>query len=455
MMKKAVLLLFLYVATAANAQRNTFSPYSIYGLGEPSRSYTTALSSMGHVSAAISDPTIINSTNPASYTDITRPAFSFDLKNEALSINTANSSQGSNSFSIQNFSFAFPIINDFKRHKRRMGLSFGITPLSNMGYELLDAETIPDLGKVEYRFFGDGGINSVHAGFGFDLLADKKRTNLLTLGTNINYVFGTISQNRATEIERAAAATNLFRQTSHEISAVDFNVGIRAAHLDTINRKVKVNDSTYQDRTTLVLFTVGGYARPSMGLNTFTQSIEYTYTDSFTNPTIIDTLLDNRSSGNTTSPLAIGVGTSVNIGNTWVLSADYSRTLWSQLVINGTNANLSDAQRISVGAQYIPEVDKRGKGKYMRVVRYRTGFSFEETMLNVNGQQPIRYGMTFGLGFPLGAASASTSIFNIGAEVARRQTSGTSFSENYFNIHAGFTITPHRYDQWFAKRKYD
>lgn len=454
-MRNFFILLLILFAGQVVAQRSTFSPYSIYGLGEPSRSNATALSSMGHVSAAISDPTIINSTNPSSYTDITRPSFSFDLKNELLSINSGNSSQASNSFSIQNFSFAFPIINDFKKHKRRMGVSFGLTPVSNMGYDLYDAETIPDLGQIEYRFFGNGGINSLHAGTGFDILANEKRTNLLSFGGNLNYVFGSISQNRATEIDRSAAATNLFRQSSQEISAVDWNVGIRASHIDTITRTVKINDSTVQEKTTLILMSAGAYIRPGADLNTFTQTIEYTYTDSFTNPNIVDTLFEKSANGVTTSPLALGIGLSFNIGNKWVLATDYSRTLWSQLTVDGENANLSDAQRVSMGAQYIPEFDKRGAGNYLRVVRYRAGFSFEQTMLNVNGQQPIRYGLTMGLGFPLTTASSSNSIFNIGAEVARRQTIGTSLTENYFNIHAGFTITPHKYDQWFAKRKYD
>jgi hypothetical protein len=454
-MRNYIILLLIVFASQVMAQRSTFSPYSIYGLGEPSRSNTTALSSMGHVSAAISDATIINSTNPASYTDITRPSFSFDLKNELLSINSGNTSQASNSFSIQNFSFAFPIINDFKKHKRRMGVSFGLTPISNMGYDLYDAETIPDLGQIEYRFFGDGGINSLHTGTGFDILANEKRTNLLSAGGNLNYVFGSISQNRATEIERSAAATNLFRQTSQEISAVDWNIGIRASHIDTIVRNIRINDSTFQEKTTLILMSLGAYVRPGADLNTFTQTLEYTYSDSFNNPNIVDTLLEKTANGTTSSPLAVGVGISLNIGNKWVLTTDYSRTMWSQLTINGKNANLSDAQRISLGAQYIPEFDKRESGNYLKVVRYRAGFSFGQTMLNVNGQQPIIYGMTAGLGFPLFSASSSNSIFNIGAEVARRQTSATSLTENYFNIYAGFTITPHKYDQWFAKRKYD
>ena len=216
-----------------------------------------------------------------------------------------------------------------------------------MGYDLYDAETIPDLGQIEYRFFGDGGINSLHAGTGFDILANEKRTNLLSAGGNLNYVFGSISQNRATEIERSAAATNLFRQTSQEISAVDWNIGIRASHIDTIVRKIRINDSTFQEKTTLILMSLGAYVRPGADLNTFTQTLEYTYTDSFNNPNIVDTLFEKTANG-TTSLACAWVGIQLQYWQQMGVATDYSRTMWSQLTIDGKNANLSDAQRITL-----------------------------------------------------------------------------------------------------------
>ena len=75
-------------------------------------------------SIALINPTSINPQNPASYTDVNRPAFNFDLKDEILTLSNNSSSSSSNSFAIQNFSFAFPIINDYKKFKRASGLEF-------------------------------------------------------------------------------------------------------------------------------------------------------------------------------------------------------------------------------------------------------------------------------------------------------------------------------------------
>ncbi|GEM_PF-384233 len=454
-MKHLLLLIFSVSALSLLGQRNTFSPFSIYGLGEPSKSSTTAMSSMGHTHAALLDPTMINPINPSSYTDITRPTFNFDVKNELLTLSSGTTTQASNSFSIKNFSFAFPVINDTRKFKRRMGLSFGLAPLTSMGYDLFETEEIPDLGAVEYRFFGDGGINSLHAGIGFDLLTDKKRTNYLSLGANVNYVFGQISKNRVTQLDPASAATNLYRLDNLEISDVDFNSGLRFTHVDTIKRVTYGPDSAKKVTKSIVLFSFGAYVKPASKLNAFTQSVQYTFSDSFTRPSVIDTLTESSGNVATNSPMTFGLGLSMNLSRTWTVSVDYAQTAWSNLVINGTNAGLFDSRRFGIGAQFIPDPFARGKGSYVKNIRYRTGFIFEQTMLNISGSQPLRYGATFGFGFPLSKASSSTSMLNIGAEVARRDTPGISLTETYFNVHAGFTITPHRYDQWFAKRKYD
>ncbi|GAB5538457.1 MAG: hypothetical protein Salg2KO_05600 [Salibacteraceae bacterium] len=410
---------------------------------------------MANSNIAVVNPLWINAMNPSSYTSITKPTFNFDIKDEFLSLTSGNTTQGSNAFSIQNFSFAFPIINNSKKFKRRMGFSFGLAPYTTSGYELFFSEDVPDLGEVEYHFFGEGGINKLNGGLGYDLFANKKRTDVLSIGVNGQYIFGNISRNRATQLERAALGSSLYRTSSIEISDIGVNAGIRYYHTDTIKRRIVLSDSTIRSEDVLIMASVGAFIEPSMSLNTSARQVEYTYTDSFQRPNIIDTIIEASSRGETNIPLAFGVGLSLNIDNAWTLALDYRLTQWSTLVINGTNAGLNDASRVSLGADWVPEFDKRGRGNYHKVIRYRLGGSLEQTMLNVGGLRPLRYGINFGLGFPLSAASASTSMFNIGAEVARRQTEGLSLNENIVNIHAGFIITPHRYDQWFAKRKYD
>lgn len=454
---KQLLCIFMMgtMALFANAQTNTYSPYSYYGIGDPSLSSNTVMASMGHAQIALVSPTIVNSMNPASYTDITRPAFNFDLKNEFLTLSSGIQNQSSSSFSINNFSFAFPILNNHQKYKRRMGLSFGITPYTNMGYNLSTVEEVPDIGTVEYMFFGEGSLNTVHMGLGYDLLANKDRTNTLSAGANVNYVFGRLTRNRVTQFSNTSGASNIYRHAYTEVSDVDFNVGIRFAHIDTITRKILIRDSTYRYEKVLTLFSVGGYIRPASDLTTFAGEIDYSFSDSAMRALPIDSINATTVNGLTTTPLVFGVGASFNIGNKWVMALDYHQRNSSGLSSPGVTSQLFNTRRVSFGLEFTPDYNGKATGQYLKMVRYRTGWSVAQTAQNIDGAQPIRYGINFGLGFPLWSASLSSSMFNIGMEVAQRSVSTTDLNENFFNLQAGFVITPHRFDQWFAKRKYD
>jgi hypothetical protein len=455
-MKRLLVALFVAYTVALFGQTSTKTPLSYYGLGDPSLSTSTTMSSMGHTNLAVVNATVVNFTNPASYTDIKRPTFNIDTKNEFLTLTNGAASQTSNAFSIQNFAFAFPIINDYKRFKRRAAFCFGVTPYTTMGYNLSYSETVGDLGQVDYLFFGKGGINSGYVGSAIDLLANKKRTNVLSVGANGHYVFGKLNKSRATQIAPSAGASNLYRQTNQEISDFDFSVGITYKHLDTLRVKRTRNDGSQYSESIPVLMSVAGFVRPSAQLQTFSQTIGFTFSDTVTNPNPIDTLYTSKSQDKTVTPTSFGVGVSVNIGNRWTLAADYVQTLWSQLQTEGKNAGLNNSNRVGVGIEFLPKTDiKDAEGKFFKTVRYRTGFNFEQTMYNSNGNRPVRYGVGLGMGFPLTSASLSNSMFNIGVEIARRQIAGSPLTENFFNVHVGFVITPHVYDQWFAKRKYD
>ncbi|MEZ4721564.1 MAG: hypothetical protein R2813_06760 [Flavobacteriales bacterium] len=456
-MKQLIAFTIITIVTAHSfAQKGTLTPYSIYGLGDPTRSQTTAIASMGGANLAVVSTTGINSTNPATYSDIKRPSFNLDLKNEVLTLSNSSNSQSSNAFAIQNFSFAFPIINNFKKFKRRAGLSFGVTPLTAAGYDLSYTSSVNGLGEVDYLFFGEGGINSAQLGGSFDLVANKSRTNVLSIGANANYIFGQISRNRATQVDVRAGASNVYRQSYLELSDFDLSGGLLFKHVDTLSVSKKNADGTKYTDEVPFMYSIGAYIRPSRQVTASVHEYGFTFSDTVTNPSPIDTVQSHSAHEKLSTPISAGIGFSFNVANKWTIAADLVHTQWSTLSLGGKNYALNNLTRLSLGTELLPKVDiKDADGKYLKTVRYRAGFSFELSPFNVGGVQPIRYGINFGLGFPLTAASLSNSMFNIGFEAARRQAAGYSLTENYMNIYAGIVITPHVYDQWFAKRKYD
>lgn len=79
---------------------------------------------------------------------------------------------------------------------------------------------------------------------------------------------------------------------------------------------------------------------------------------------------------------------------------------------------------------------------------YRIGARFEKTGLVLNNQPIEDFGITFGLGLPVGGISK----INIGVELGQLGTLDDGLiKENYANIMLGFSLS----DIWFIKRKYD
>jgi hypothetical protein len=82
-------------------------------------------------------------------------------------------------------------------------------------------------------------------------------------------------------------------------------------------------------------------------------------------------------------------------------------------------------------------------------VTYRAGFNYENTGLIINNESINNYGITFGLGLPLGG---SFSNINVGFEYGKRGTTNSGLiEENYTNVFISLSLN----DRWFVKRKYE
>lgn len=445
-MSRVTLLICCTLLSALSfAQTNTLSPYSIYGLGDSPYSALTAQAGMAHTNLAILSVQNVNVINPANLANLSRPTFNFDLRNELLSLSSGGNSQANNLVSIENFSFAFPLINRSVT-KRRAAFAFGIRPYTRQGYNAAAFDEVPDIGLVEYRFIGEGGINSAFLGAGYDLLADSGRVNTLTIGAVGSYVFGTIFRNRITMVDSssALAGSNIFREEKNQISSVDARVGLM------YTRRLTLNKGTSEQKYASV--SLGGFFQPSFELNTGTQTFTYSFAGPYTGPALIDTIDFGTSITPTVAPMSFGVGIGMTYDGRLNAGLDVTTTQWSALEINGANQHMNDELRVSAGVEYTP--DPSSYKQLLKIIRYRAGLSYERTRLNVNGVQPSRIGIAGGLGIPV-LASRSSSTFNLGIEYARRGGAGLPVAENYLNVHVGLTLTPNQFDRWFAKRKYD
>jgi hypothetical protein len=82
-------------------------------------------------------------------------------------------------------------------------------------------------------------------------------------------------------------------------------------------------------------------------------------------------------------------------------------------------------------------------------VVYRAGLHYEKTGLNINNESINEFGISFGLGLPVGSFFSNA---NLGFEIGKRGTTNSNLiQENFVNFQLSLSLN----DRWFRKRKYD
>ncbi|KAA6318221.1 hypothetical protein EZS27_031747, partial [termite gut metagenome] len=210
-------LLFTFLSeTMIVAQNNTNSPYTRYGYGQLSDQSSGKSKAMGGVAYGLRDNYQINVSNPASYTMIDSLTFMFE---GGLTLQNANFSDGTRKLNAKNSSFD-QLAMQF-RLRKGLGMTLGLLPYSNVGYNLLQMETENSLSAISYS--GEGGMHQIFTGFGWEV-----RKNL-SIGANISYLWGDIT--RATsEYLYAGSAYSYEEITTLSAKTVKMDLGLQYTH---------------------------------------------------------------------------------------------------------------------------------------------------------------------------------------------------------------------------------
>ena len=109
------------------------------------------------------------------------------------------------------------------------------------------------------------------------------------------------------------------------------------------------------------------------------------------------------------------------------------------------NIDYGDANTYALGGYWIP--DYRSLTGYFNRITYRAGLRYDMTGMTINNKEINNFGITFGLGLPLGA---DFSNLNVGFELGRRGTTDANLiEESYFKVNIGLSLN----DRWFQQRK--
>jgi len=420
-----LLLLFfvLFVSEISRGQARISSPYSRYGVGELwYNNYSTTLTGMGNIGLAIRSDNYLNIKNPASYAGFDSTSFLFDVSGISSynTLKTTDLSQPADYTSFSYILFGTPVTKWWKA-------SFGLIPFSNMGYLVFDDKIGEDVGLTRFIYEGSGGLNQFHLGSGFMI------TDNLSVGVNASYIWGVIDRRRRVTFPDSLYLVSTRIDNSDHISDIMFEFG--AQYFIPLK-----ND---------MIIGAGLVFKPTTQLNTTRKYIVQNYfanTDG-TIELLRDTVAYNSSTKGTLKiPVGIGGGVSLSKTNQFTVGFDVNWRNWSEYRSYGRSDSLQNSLSFNFGGEYTPK--HNSISSYFQRMKYRLGFRYENTYLEINDTPIKEFGISFGLGLPF---RRSKSMLNFAFEFGNRGTVKNNLvQENFFKFTFGLSI----YERWFVKSKY-
>ena len=173
------------LSMTASAQSGTNSPYSQYGLGTLGEQASGFNRGMNGLGLGFHEHNQINTLNPASYASIDSLSFIFDA---GISGQITNYKEGGRKINANNANFEY-VVAGFRLAKH-LGISFGILPYSNIGYNYYNTEKVGnssnETSTTSYvnTYNGSGGLHQAYLGMGWMPIKG------LAIGFNASYLWG-------------------------------------------------------------------------------------------------------------------------------------------------------------------------------------------------------------------------------------------------------------------------
>lgn len=413
MLKRITVVIFLLIAGVSQAQEGTTSPYSFYGIGTLKFKGTAENRTMAGISV-FSDSIHLNIQNPAGVAGLRLVNYSVGASHKYVTQQTASQKEKASTTSLDYLALGIPM--------GKFGASFGLIPFTAVGYNLQTIE-----GDVTTTYTGSGGLNKAFMALGY------KITPELSIGVDANYNFGNIENTAERSEEDIQYGTSEYNKS--DLLGFNFNFG--AIYKTMVSPTLELSSAvTYTPETNLTSEnqrTIASFLVLPSGNTTPIDEREIDVSDTeFTFPSQIT--------------LGLGIGKPKN----WFVGAEYTNQKTSNLTNRAFEidfVNFTDASKYRIGGYYIPNYNSIGN--YWNRVVYRGGVRFEETGININGEHITEFGISFGVGLPVGRLFSN---INLGFEIGRRGTTNLGLiQENFFNTFLSLSLN----DRWFEKRYYD
>lgn len=424
MIKKIGFTLLCFVTLGICAQDGAVSPYSYFGIGDARANGTIENQMMGGI-GMFADSIHINHKNPAALSklgvqfgeDFGITTYAAGVSHKMLRLKSFTEQQSTTLTNLDYLSLAFAL-------KKGWGLGFGVMPYSSIGYSLLSSSNDS---LITNQYNGSGGLNRVYLSSGYEFAKNW------SVGVTANFNFGTFEYSRIQNVEGVQFGT--LDQRTSRVNGVDFNYALSYTPI-------------FKDKYRLI-----ASLRINTQGNLSSENTKEVGSFSILNGQNIEVVnVDLDAQGLRRTDLKIPPTTSLGLGygeeRKWFLGAEYSfqgLESFSNDFLGVENLEYKNASSFAIGGFFVPNYS--AFDGYFKRVTYRAGLRLDKTGMVVNNTDINNFGITFGLGLPLGR---SFSNMNVGFELGRRgTTSADLLEESYFKINIGMSFS----EQWFRKRK--
>jgi len=414
MIKKLLVIMIVLVTGITSAQEATSSPYSFFGIGSLNFRGTVENRIMGGISV-YSDSIHLNLQNPSGLASLKLVNFSVGGSHKYVTQKTDAETGKTSSTSINYIALGIPI-------SEKLGMSFGVLPLTAVGYNLI-SETETTL----IQNSGFGGMNKVFLSGGYQI------TPKISFGIDASYNFGNIENITLLSQEDVEFGT---RETNRSnLSGFSFNFGATYREKVFNNLDLFVS-AVYTPETDLKSENFRQFAsvfipNPNLQVNVDVRDVD-----------VEDTEL--------TFPSQLTFGLGIGKDKNWFVGAEYTNQKTSNFTnrtFSLTNVEFSDASRYKLGGFFVPNANSISS--YWNRVTFRAGMRYEDTGLVINGEDINEFGISFGVGLPVGRLFSNV---NVGFEVGQRGTTNSGLvKENFFNTFISLSLN----DRWFIKTLFD
>jgi hypothetical protein len=394
------------------AQNSTQSPYTRYGYGKLFDRASGYQRGMGGIGYGLRNSQMINTLNPASYSNVDSMTFMIDvgvMGQLAWFEETPDKKSKKTNANLEYVAMQIPL-------SKALGMSFGFEPFSSVGYTYGRIDTLKEAQEV---YQGTGGFTKIYTGLSYQFSPSW------SVGINVGYLFGNIFYNRQA-VPFSGYAT-LWPDTLHSSSLI-YEMGVQYILPLEKNRSL----------------VLGAVFAPKIKLNS-----------TFSKDSINQSLVQDKSYFHATKdsifelPLTFGFGATYSEKDKFTIGADIQYEAWASAKYYNKTDSLSNRLKINLGGEYIP--DFRSNNFFKRM-RYRGGLSYANSYIKIGEKSYKEYNAGIGLGIPM---QDRRSFINLAFDYTllkpdTKSSAGFTFiDEQYFRITVSYTFN----ELWFFKRK--